>query len=88
MEILGVPRYLRALQERLGEGAASLVLAGDGRLEPRLVADVDEAERARWRALEFADRYVATTRAAMTGLTSRARARLRLVGFCGGGGRC
>ena len=81
----GVPTYLRELIGRFAEaGVAAAVLAGDGRLEPRAVTDVPAEEHARWRTEEFAENYLAMTRA----LLDRLRAgheQVALVGFCGGG---
>jgi dienelactone hydrolase len=81
----GVPAYLRSLARRLaGVGIAAAVLAGDGRVEPRAVADVSSAEKAEWRTEWFAEQYLATTRE----LVQRLRSELddiALIGFCGGG---
>jgi carboxymethylenebutenolidase len=84
----GVPAYLRRLAVRLGgRGVGALVVAGDGRLEPRRVADVDDAERAEWRTSEFAERYLRWTRRAMEQGSAEpwCDGRVMLLGFCGGG---
>ena len=78
----GYPPTVREIGQKVGLASPSTVHAHLANLER---AGYLRRDPTKPRALEFADRYLATTRAAMTGLTSRARARLRLVGFCGGG---
>jgi dienelactone hydrolase len=81
----GVPDYLRRLVECLAkEGVATAVLAGDGRIEARPLAEISDAERGEWRTEEFAERYLAMTRETVR-LLSREHGRVALIGFCGGG---